>query len=100
MYFYALFSEELKLGIQSGMYEYKIGGGWAFQSAPWMKGFFEEAFKRKAEAKKTRLWRMCGKSSSTQPTGSGVLGSMIRIVCLFRKRGHVIYTITSTEASF
>jgi hypothetical protein len=26
-----LFSEELKLGIQSGMYEYKIGGGWAFQ---------------------------------------------------------------------
>ena len=28
-----MFSEELKLGIQSGMYEYKIGGGWAFQSA-------------------------------------------------------------------
>jgi hypothetical protein len=47
-----LFSEELKLGIQSGMYEYKIGGGWSFQSAPWMKSFFEEAFKRKAEAKK------------------------------------------------
>jgi len=46
-----LFSEELKLGIQSGMYEYKIGGGWSFQSAPWMKAFFEEAFKRKAEAK-------------------------------------------------
>ena len=42
-----LFSEELKLGIQSGMYEYKYGGGWAFQSAPWMKSFFEEAFKRK-----------------------------------------------------
>jgi hypothetical protein len=52
-----LFSEELKLGIQSGMYEYKIGGGWSFQSAPWMKSFFEEAFKRKAEAKRlgTRL---------------------------------------------
>ena len=44
-----LFSEELKLGIQSGMYEYKIGG-LGFQSAPWMKRFFEEAFKRKAEA--------------------------------------------------
>ena len=44
--------EELKLGIQSGVYEYKIGGGWSFQSAPWMKAFFEEAFKRKAEAKK------------------------------------------------
>ena len=27
-----LFSEELKLGIQSGMYEYKYGGGWSFQS--------------------------------------------------------------------
>ena len=47
-----LFSEGLKLGIQSGMYEYKIGGGWSFQSAPWMKSFFEEAFKRNPEAKK------------------------------------------------
>ena len=43
---------ELKLGIQSGTYEYKICGGWVFQSAPWMKKFFEEAFKRKAEATK------------------------------------------------
>jgi len=34
------------------MNEYKIGGGWAIQSAPWMKSFLEEAFKRKAEAKK------------------------------------------------
>jgi len=45
-----LFSEELKLDIQSGMYEYKIGGEWSFQSAPLMKSFFEEAFKRKADA--------------------------------------------------
>ena len=56
-----LFSEELKLGIQSGMYEYKIGGGWSFQSAPWMKAFFEEAYKRKAEA----CARPCGSGVST-----------------------------------
>ena len=40
-----LFSEELKLGIESGMYEYKIGGGWSFQSAPWMKVFSRERLK-------------------------------------------------------
>ena len=42
-----LFSEELKLGIQRGMYEYKIGDVWPFQSAPWIKAVFEEAFKHK-----------------------------------------------------
>ena len=65
--------------------------------------FFEEAFKRKAEAKKAgnkALAQVWGKSSSTQPTGSGVFGLRTRIVCLFRKRGRVIYTTTSTEASF
>ena len=40
-----LFSEELKLGIQRGMYEYKYGGGWAFQSAPWMKSFLDQPFR-------------------------------------------------------
>jgi len=45
------------------MYEYNICGGWAFQSAPWMKSFFEEAFQRKADAKKAgnkafaQVWR-------------------------------------------
>ena len=47
-----LFSEELQVGIKSGMYEYEIKGGYTFQSAPWMKNFFEEAFDRKAQAKK------------------------------------------------
>jgi len=47
-----LFSEELQVGITSGLYEYEIKGGYTFQSAPWMKNFFEEAFDRKAQAKK------------------------------------------------
>ena len=47
-----LFSEELQVGIKSGLYEYEIKGGYTFQSAPWMKNFFEEAFDRKAQAKK------------------------------------------------
>jgi hypothetical protein len=48
-----LFSEELKLGIESGMYDYKVQGGYKFESAPWMKKFFTDAFNKKAEAKKS-----------------------------------------------
>ena len=48
-----LFSEELKLGIQSGMYEYKIESGLSFQSAKWLDKFFTDAFVKKAEAKKS-----------------------------------------------
>jgi len=57
-----LFSEELKLGIQSGMYEYKIGGGWSFQSAPWMKAFSRKRSNAKLRLKikrlGTRLWQV------------------------------------------
>jgi len=48
-----LFSEELKLGIESGMYDYDVQGGYKFESAPWMKKFFTDAFNKKAEAKKS-----------------------------------------------
>ena len=47
-----LFSDELKLGIKSGMYEYQIRGGYVFQKAKIMKSFFEDAFKKKAESKR------------------------------------------------
>ena len=63
-----LFSEELKLGIKSGMYEYDVRGGYAFQSAPWMAKFFEDAFKRKAGAKRdgnpalAQVWKIIANS--------------------------------------
>jgi hypothetical protein len=63
-----LFSEELKLGIKSGMYEYDVRGGYTFQSAPWMAKFFEDAFKRKAGAKRdgnpalAQVWKIIANS--------------------------------------
>jgi len=63
-----LFSEELKLGIKSGMYEYAIQGGLTFQSAPWMADFFTDAFKRKADAKRdgnpvlAKVWKIVANS--------------------------------------
>jgi hypothetical protein len=47
-----LFSEELKAGIKSGMYEYEIVRGEKQRRAPFMKRFFKDGFKRKAVAKK------------------------------------------------
>jgi len=49
-----LFSEELKHGVKSGMYEYEIVRGEKFKRAPFMKRFFEDGFKRKADAKKAK----------------------------------------------
>ena len=63
-----LFSEELKLGINTGMYDYDIRGGLTFQSAPWMAGFFTDAFERKAYAKKegnpalAQVWKIIANS--------------------------------------
>jgi len=63
-----LFSEELKLGIKSGMYEYDIQGGLTFQSAPWMSDFFTDAFQRKAQAKRDgnpvleQVWKIVANS--------------------------------------
>ena len=63
-----LFSEELKLGIKSGMYEYDIQGGLTFQSAPWMADFFTDAFQRKADAKRdgnpalAQVWKIIANS--------------------------------------
>ena len=96
------FQTELKLGIQSGMYEYKIGGGWSFQSAPWMKAFFEESFKRKAEAKKAgnkalaQVWKIIINSAY------GFWGIRVedKDSVLIQEKGHVIYTTTSTGVSF
>jgi len=45
-----LFSEELKLGIESGIYEYKIESGLRFNSGPWMEKFFTDAINKKATA--------------------------------------------------
>ena len=49
-----LFSEELKLGMQTDMYEYEIQGGYKFRAYPFMKRFFIDGFKRKADAKKAK----------------------------------------------
>ena len=63
-----LFSEELKLGIKSGMYEYDVQGGLTFQSAPWMADFFNDAFERKADAKRdgnpalAQVWKIIANS--------------------------------------
>jgi hypothetical protein len=63
-----VFSEELKHGIKSGMYEYDIQGGLTFQSAPWMADFFTDAFKRKADAKRdgnpalAQVWKIMANS--------------------------------------
>ena len=47
-----LFSEEFKLGLKSGMYEYEILSGLKFRSGKWMDKFFTDAFVKKADAKK------------------------------------------------
>ena len=47
-----LFSEELKLGIKSGIYEYQVQSGLRFESGPWLAKFFTDAFDKKALAKK------------------------------------------------
>jgi hypothetical protein len=49
-----LFSEEIKLGMFNEVYEYEFRDdckGVRFAKAPFMKKFFEDAFKKKAEAK-------------------------------------------------
>ena len=47
-----LFSEELKLGIESG-YEHKIESGLRFHSGSWMQKIFTDAVNKKAAAKST-----------------------------------------------
>jgi len=47
-----LFSEELKMGIESGIYEYEIQSGLKFDSGAWMEKFFTDAFNKKAAASK------------------------------------------------
>ena len=49
-----LFSEELKCGVKSGMYEYEIVRGEKLKRAPFMKRFFKDGFKRKADAKRAK----------------------------------------------
>ena len=46
-----LFSEELKLGYQKGLYDYKVIDAFQFRKAPFMKDFFNSGFTKKAEAK-------------------------------------------------
>jgi hypothetical protein len=47
-----LFSEEIKLGLQHDIYEYEFIEGYMFDSKPFLKKFFTDAFNKKSEAKK------------------------------------------------
>jgi hypothetical protein len=49
-----LFSDEIKLGMSSGVYAYKFEKcqGLKFKRAPFMRPFFQDCFKNKADAKK------------------------------------------------
>jgi len=46
-----LFSEEIKLGLEEGQYEYIIGDAIQFQRGKILKEFMSDGFKKKAEAK-------------------------------------------------
>lgn len=46
-----LFSEELRLGLSLGMYEYEVLDGYGFKRHPFLKEFFEMGFSRKAQEK-------------------------------------------------
>ena len=47
-----LFSEELKLGLSSGMYHYEIIDGIQFKSSNFMAKMAQDLFNKKAQAKK------------------------------------------------
>ena len=69
-----LFSEELKLGMQTGMYEYEIQGGYKFRAYPFMKRFFIDGFKRKADAKKAKNPALKATWKIVLNSGYGMMG--------------------------
>jgi hypothetical protein len=48
----AVFSQEIRLGLIKGIYEYKFLDGYSFDAKPILKQFFTDAFNKKADAKK------------------------------------------------
>jgi len=48
----AVFTQEIRLGLIKGIYEYKFLDGYTFDAKPILKDFFTDAFNKKAEAKK------------------------------------------------
>lgn len=64
-----LFSDEIKLGHTTGVYEYTFTDGYSFKKAPFMKEFIETYFKKKLEAEQGRnkaqkqVWKIILNSS-------------------------------------
>lgn len=66
-----LYSEEIRLGMKSKMYEYDFANcqGIAFERAPILKAFFEECFKKKQQADHSPAIRMIWKTIANSGYG-------------------------------
>ena len=66
------------MGIESGMYEYKIQSGLKFESGPWLEKFFTEAFNKKAAASKVGNEAMTQIYKTVACSGYGFWGLRVK----------------------